>query len=254
MFSLAVVDTDKFNDMPISARLLYYELGMRADDDGFVSSAKKIVRMVGCSEDDLKLLITKGFVICFESGIIVIAHWNVHNCIRKDRKKDTFFKAEKEMLSLDNEVYTMLDNQLTTICLPTDNQMSAQDKLSKDKLNKDNTMSTVVDGGNSFDYEAVVNSFNSICVSLPKVKTLNDKRKRQIKSAYKLLGDVSFEEYFNMIESSDFLTGRNEKWANCGFDWCIKPANIVKVLEGNYSKSQQNATTSNLTYSGYNKL
>lgn len=134
------------------------------------------------------------------------------------------------------------------------NDGSQEKDKEKEKDNNINTMSTVVDGGNTFDYQAVVNSFNSICVSLPKVKTLNDKRKRQIKSAYKLLGDVSFEEYFNMIESSDFLTGRNEKWANCGFDWCIKPANIVKVLEGNYSKSQQNATTSNLTYSGYNKL
>lgn len=261
MFSLAVVDTDKFIDMPISARLLYYELGMRADDDGFVSSAKKIVRMVGCSEDDLKLLITKGFVICFESGIIVITHWKMHNYIPKDRYHKTIFQDEHAKLMQKNDVYMLSDNSCIqdvyntdTECIQDDDKLYTEVKLSKDKLNKDNTMSTAVDGGNSFDYEAVVNSFNSVCVSLPKVKTLNDKRKRQIKSAYKLLGDVSFEEYFNMIESSDFLTGRNEKWANCGFDWCIKPANIVKVLEGNYSKSQQNTTTSNLTYSGYNKL
>ncbi len=139
MFTLKVIDTDKFNDMPISARLLYYELGMRADDDGFVASPKKIVKMVGCSEDDLKTLIIKKFVICFESGIIVITHWNLHNRIRKDRKKDTLYQDEKALLMINNnEVYTLCqpnDNQMTTNRQPTGCEMSAQDKISKDNIN-----------------------------------------------------------------------------------------------------------------------
>ena len=82
MFSLDVIDTDKFLDMPASTQCLYFQLGMRADDDGFVSSPKKIVKIANCSEDDLRLLASKGYIIPFESGIIVITDWNVNNSIR----------------------------------------------------------------------------------------------------------------------------------------------------------------------------
>ena len=84
MFSLKVIDTDAFLDMPISSRLLYYELSIRADDDGFISSPKKITRMVGCSEDDLKMLIMKQFIIPFTSGVCVIRDWRIHNYIQKE--------------------------------------------------------------------------------------------------------------------------------------------------------------------------
>lgn len=77
MFSLDVTDTDLFLDMPTSARLLYFDLGMRADDDGFISNYKKIVRMTGASEDDIKILIAKNFLIPFNTGIIVIRHWKI---------------------------------------------------------------------------------------------------------------------------------------------------------------------------------
>ena len=80
--------------MSISARLLYYELGMRADDDGFISSPLKIIRSVGCSTDDLKLLIAKGYVISFDSGIVVIRHWKMNNYIQKDRYNKTIYQDE----------------------------------------------------------------------------------------------------------------------------------------------------------------
>ena len=125
MFTNAITDSDLFLDMSLSAQALYFHLGLHADDDGFVSSPKRIARSIGCNEDDLKLLVAKGFVICFDSGIVAITHWLLHNSIRKDRKKDTLFKTEKALLSLDNGTYSKLDNQLTTICQPNDNQMSA---------------------------------------------------------------------------------------------------------------------------------
>ena len=141
MFSNTIVDSDKFLDMPLTSQALYFHLGMKADDDGFVGNPKKVIRSVCCTEDDLKLLITKGFVIAFQSGVIVITHFNIHNTVRKDRKKDTFFQSEKRQLLLDeSKVYTInpnADNQLTTICQPTDNHLSAQDKVSKGKLSKD---------------------------------------------------------------------------------------------------------------------
>ena len=86
MFSNTIVDSDRFLDMPLTTQALYFHLGMKADDEGFVGNPKKIVRSVNCTEDDLKLLIAKEFVIAFASGVIVITHWNIHNHIRKDRK------------------------------------------------------------------------------------------------------------------------------------------------------------------------
>ena len=94
MFSLNVVDTDAFLEMPITSRLLYYELGMRADDDGFVDNWKKILMFTGLKEDDLKVLIAKSFIIPFESGVIVIRHWRLNNYLQNDRKKTTIYKEE----------------------------------------------------------------------------------------------------------------------------------------------------------------
>ncbi len=89
MFSLDIIDTDHFLEMPQSSRLLYYELCMRADDDGFISSPRKIQRTVGCTDDDFKVLITKQFIIKFETGIIVIKQRKIHNYLRSDRYKET---------------------------------------------------------------------------------------------------------------------------------------------------------------------
>lgn len=256
MFTNAVTDSDLFLDMSLSAQALYFHLGLHADDDGFVSSPKRIARSIGCNEDDLKLLIAKGFVICFDSGIIVITHWLLHNSIRKDRKKDTLFKTEKALLSLDNGTYSKLDNQMTTTCQPSVNQMSAQDKISKDKLSEDKTdsMSTAVDSRNAFDYQEVVDSFNTVCVSLPKVQKLNDKRRKQIVNADKLLGEMSFDELFSLVESSDFLTGRNGKWSGCGFDWILQPANLTKIIEGNYiNKESLTVNTTAITQRNYDE-
>lgn len=241
MFTNTITDSDLFLDMSLSAQALYFHLGLHADDDGFVSSPKRIARSIGCNEDDLKLLIAKGFVICFENGVVVITHWLLHNSIRKDRKKDTLFKTEKALLSLDNGTYSKLDNQLTTACQPSVNQVSAQDKIRKDKIRKDkiskdktDSMPTSVDVRNAFDYQGVVDLFNSVCISLPKVQKLNDKRRKLIVNADKLLGEMTFEGFFNLVESSDFLTGRNGKWSGCGFDWILQPANLTKIIEGNY--------------------
>lgn len=99
MFSLKIVDSDLFLDMPLSSQCLYFHLSMRADDDGFVNNPKKIIKIIGANEDDLKILIAKGFVIVFEKGIIVITHWKINNFIRKDRYKPTLYENEVQSLS-----------------------------------------------------------------------------------------------------------------------------------------------------------
>lgn len=101
MFALQVIDTDKFMDMPLSAQALYFHLGMHGDDDGFVGSPRKIARTAGCNSDDLKLLAAKGYIIPFESGVVVITDWNINNTLKNDRYHPTIYTAEKSLLVSD---------------------------------------------------------------------------------------------------------------------------------------------------------
>ena len=100
MFSKSIIDSDAFLDMPMTAQVLYFHLSMRADDDGFVNNPKKIQRMIGASGDDFRILVSKQFVIPFDSGIIVIRHWRIHNYIQKDRYKPTLYEREKSQISV----------------------------------------------------------------------------------------------------------------------------------------------------------
>lgn len=102
MFAKAIIDSDTFLDMPLSTQALYFHLSMRADDDGFINNPRKIQRSIGATDDDLKLLIAKQFTIPFESGVVVIKHWRLHNYIQKDRYKPTIYQDEKAQLSVEN--------------------------------------------------------------------------------------------------------------------------------------------------------
>ncbi len=119
MFTKRITNSDDFLSMPNSTQNLYFHLNMEADDEGFVNSPKRIMRTILASEDDLKLLLLKRFVIGFESGVIVIKHWKMHNTLRKDRFKPTDYHEEKALLvEKENGVYTECqpsDNQVTTI-------------------------------------------------------------------------------------------------------------------------------------------
>ena len=135
MFAKTIVDSDMFIDMPMSARLLYYDLAMRADDDGFVNSPKKIMRFVGASMDDMNVLIAKQFIIPFESGVVVIKHWRIHNYIRKDTYKETPYKDEKALLYLDKNNGYRLENECpSTNRQRTVNEPSTQVRLGKVRL------------------------------------------------------------------------------------------------------------------------
>lgn len=129
MFALDVIDTDRFCDMPISARLLYYELGMRGDDEGFVQNPKKIMLTTGTTADDLKILAAKGYVILFDSGVLVITHWRQNNFIQKDRFHETTCLAEKAQIqTTDSKKYALLPagNGLDTVCIQPVSNMEAQ--------------------------------------------------------------------------------------------------------------------------------
>ena len=124
MFAKTIIDSDAFLDMPASAQALYFHLGMRADDEGFVNAPKKIMRAVGSNEDDLRLLITKRFLIPFDSGVVVIKHWRIHNYIRGDRLKETAYEDERAMLTIKKNGAYSLDGQLSVSCQSDVSQMS----------------------------------------------------------------------------------------------------------------------------------
>lgn len=137
MFSLDIVDTDKFLDMPSSTQALYFHLGMRADDDGFVSSPKRITKTVNCSEDDLKLLIAKKYLIPFESGIVVISDWKINNELKKDRCKPTIHLSEFEKIQTQkNKSYSLITPKMSPKCLQNVSKMDTQYSIGKYSIGK----------------------------------------------------------------------------------------------------------------------
>ena len=141
MFAKTIIDSDAFLDMPMSARLLYYDLGMRADDDGFINSPKKIMRMIGASNDDVNILIARKFVIPFDSGVVVIKHWRINNYLRNDRYTETKYLEEKSNLEVDkNGSYTAKNNTGIPVGIPT--VSTGKVRLGKDSIGKNiNTIS-----------------------------------------------------------------------------------------------------------------
>ena len=136
MFAKTIIDSDAFLDMPMSARLLYYDLGMRADDDGFINSPKKIMRMIGATNDDMNILIARKFVIPFESGVVVIKAWRINNYLRSDRYNKTKYVEEKSQLVLDeNGMYHSKDDNGIPLGIPLDD--TGKDRLGKDSIGKD---------------------------------------------------------------------------------------------------------------------
>lgn len=116
MFSKQITTSDAFVEMPVSSQLLYFHLNMEADDDGFVSNPKRIMRMLNVNEDDLKILLAKRFLLAFESGVVVIKHWLLHNAVRKDMYKETQYRDEKKTLQIkENGAYTELRNDSVTL-------------------------------------------------------------------------------------------------------------------------------------------
>ena len=138
MFAKTIIDSDAFLEMPVTSQLLYFHLSMRADDDGFVNKPKSLMRMVGCKDDDLKLLFVKKFLIPFESGVVVIKHWKIHNYIRKDTYTETKYKEEKATLELDeNSAYRLTEESPLQLRDENVTSPSTQERLGKERIGKD---------------------------------------------------------------------------------------------------------------------
>lgn len=195
MFCLDIVNSDAFLDMPLSAQALYFHLGMRADDDGFIGNPKSIQRLAGASQDDLMLLITKRFLIAFDNGVIAIKHWRMNNYIQKDRKKDTVYIELLNSLEVkENGSYTE-KKKMDTFCIQAVSEMDSQnsiDKISidKDSIEIDNSCSSV-DEASEF--------FEKIWKEYP-----NKKGKTQVKASHKkALFKIGYERLVKAIQKYD---------------------------------------------------
>ncbi|WP_267592460.1 DNA replication protein [Enterococcus faecalis] len=210
MFAKTIIDSDAFLDMPLSTQSLYFHLSMRADDDGFINNPKKIQRMVGCGDDDLKLLMAKRFILVFDSGVIVIKHWKIHNYIRNDRYKPTLYQEEKaELAEKNSKAYTFKTEVIESenhLGIPDDNrmgyQMDTQVRLGKDRLVKGKKKNSVEQSSTMSEL------FEKIWKTYPK-KTNKKKAREQFLKKFKTEEDLEsfkkgYKDYLAYIKLNDW--------------------------------------------------
>ena len=229
MFTKKITDSDAFTSLPPTTQALYFHLCMNADDDGFNNRIRQAMFNAHADQNDFNLLVQQRFIIPFDSGIIVIKHWKMHNIIRSDRYHETEYLEEKATILLkENGVYTEAVNQVTTIGIPSDNQMETEVRLGKDRIGK-------VRQDKDIDYQQIADMYNDTCVSFPRITTLSDARKKAIKARLKVYTVEDFQRMFQMAEESRFLKGCNDRNWSATFDWMIKDSNMAKILDGNYN-------------------
>mgnify|MGYP001317782070 CR=1 FL=1 len=245
MFSKSIIGAARFLRMPATARLLYYDLGMQADDDGVVE-AFSVMRLTGATEDDLRVLVTKGFVRVLNDDLVtLISDWSKNNLIKKDRYRQSIYKD----LIIQLDTNCQRGTQLEPTWNPSGTQLEPQDRLGKDSRGKENIGEEnkgEFEGEKPADkppaplrqsvpYEQVKTLYNDICTSLPKCRVLSDARKKAIKARFNSgYGLDDFKTLFEKTQSSSFLTGRNDRNWMASFDWLLKDNNMVKTLDGNY--------------------
>ena len=251
MFSKKIIDSARFLKMPISSQALYFHMGVRADDDGVVEGYN-VMKMTGATEDDLKVLVAKGFVTVLNDDLVsYINDWKEHNLIRADRKVDSIYKdlllqivpevqilepkqrSDVKKKQSNQNVRQPMDVKWTTNGQSMDGEMSAQDRLGKDSIGEDRKGKDRL----NIDYQRIVDMYNDTCVSFPRLKTLSDSRKKSIKARFN--SGYTYEDFGNLFkkaENSNFLKGSNDRNWSATFDWLIKDSNMAKVLDGNYDE------------------
>ncbi len=268
MFAKTIIDSDAFLDMPLTTQALYFHLSMRADDEGFINNPKKIMRMIGASDDEFRLLQAKSFIIPFESGVCVIKHWRIHNYLRNDRFKPTVYVEEKAQLAVkDNRAYT-LNPDTANLGIPTGipnaDQCETQYRIGKVSIVEDSIEEYREADFQDEDppdderpvpphihtpYETIKNLYNEICKSLSKCTAMSEARKKCIRARLSSGYTIDdFRRLFEKAEASSFMKGANSRNWRATFDWLIKDSNMAKVLDGNYD---DHATNPAPVHSGY---
>ena len=254
MFAKTIIDSDAFLDMPVTARLLYYDLGMRADDDGFVNSPKKTMRITGASSDDMNILIMRKFIIPFDSGVVVIKHWRIHNYIRKDTYVETKYKDEKEKLMLDeNNAYTAKKMQLLQLCDEYVDEPSTQVRLGKDSIGKDSIEKNIGDAtAPHTQVQTVIQEKNSETAARKKREQFIKPTVEEIeKFAHEYnLTKLDPQYFYDYYESNGWMVGKNhmkdwkataKNWNRRQFSTSRQRGNVIKMPD--YMREQVDAKT-----------
>lgn len=256
MFAKTIIDSDAFLDMPLSTQVLYFHLAMRGDDDGFINNPKKIQRMIGASEDDLKLLIAKKFIIPFESGIVVIKHWKIHNYIRGDRKKETVYPEEMARLSENKNGSYTLKNTLPEPCQSVDSQMSgtcqSNDSIGKDRLGKvrdsiDKDINIMCDPDESHDKKPTKTEINNFFDSLWSIYPVK-KGKGQVSDAKrKALYDIGEAEMHRAVHRYLTELKKDADWRKPQNGSTFFNSGYVDYLDANFEPQAVQTAPANKT-------
>ena len=252
MFAKTIIDSDAFLDMPMSARLLYYDLGMRADDDGFINSPKKIMRMTGASNDDMNILIMRKFLIPFDSGVVVIKHWRINNYLRNDRYTETKYLEEKSNLEVDkNGSYTAKNNTGIPVGIPT--VSTGKVRLGKDSIGKDRIEKNIGDAdAPNTQEEPIIQNETSDAAAGKKRKQFKKPTVEEIeKFAHELnLTNLDPQYFYDYYESNGWMVGKNhmkdwkataKNWNRRQFSTNRQRGNVIKMPD--YMREQVDAKT-----------
>ena len=224
MFAKSIIDSDQFLDMPTTAQLLYFHLCMRGDDDGFINNPKSIMRNVRCTEDDMRILIAKQYVIPFESGIVVIKHWKIHNYIQKDRYRPSNFE-EKQKVLIDEKTK---EYKLDTGCI----QPVYIDKNSIDKNSIDKNSIDILSGKPdqlSTDIYTIIDYLNE--VSRKHFKAGTPKTKSLIKAR--------LNEGFTVDDFKTVILKKYKQWKGGEMERYIRPETLFGTkFEGYLNESE----------------
>lgn len=190
MYSKKIIETDEFLSLPLSTQALYFHLGMNADDDGFVSSPMKVMRMIGANKNELDLLLVKRYLIPFENGVVVIRHWRINNYLRSDRYNPTIYLEQKEQLfQEENGSYELKSNS----GIPMVDQVDTQYRIDKSRLDKNNILceneddlflDVEVESGSMITAESQIFDFWNEC-NIIKHRDMTDNIKKTITKALK---------------------------------------------------------------------
>lgn len=206
MFSKKITDTDNFLDMPLSTQALYFHLNMGADDEGFIDKVKTIQRTIGASDDDIKILIAKGFIIPFESGVVVIRHWRIHNYIQADRFQATIHQNEKEQLDYDKSKVASI--KPLEPCIQNVSIVDTQVRLGEDRLEIDKGR---LDKNNNHNIHGEKKSLSEI---IKKSNIKLNERQSQILMEYIGLDNMTVEMVAYAIELTEDAGADNFNYLN----------------------------------------
>lgn len=250
MFTKSVVESDAFLSMPLSSQALYFHLNMKADDDGFVGNPKGIQRLIGAAEDDLKLLIVKGFLIPLDHGVVVIKHWRMHNTIRWDRYTPTVFQDEAQTVYIkQNQSYTINKNKAVASLATSLNKNGNPDigldldidisnDISKQLSNKTGNQNKKTETTEEDLCDKVRDLYNTICKSFQPIERMTKKRKQAILEKFENGSSLEiFKDLFTKAASAEYFVSLQERegWKPT-FDWLIQENHMNAVLEGKYDK------------------